>query len=104
MSDFKVYQNLSITSEDYPFLLDVQSELLVTLDTRLVIPLIRREGIGKITIKNLNPTVEIAGSEYVVLTQQMAAIPKGILGKEVVNVSFSRSAILSSVDFLITGF
>jgi hypothetical protein len=37
------------------------------------------------------------------MTQQMAAIPKGILGNLVEKVEFSRSEILDSIVFLVTG-
>ncbi|EKF9865090.1 CcdB family protein, partial [Vibrio cholerae] len=40
MSQFTLYENLDkSTSTAYPYFVDVQSELLSTLNTRLVIPL-----------------------------------------------------------------
>ncbi|MCL5754793.1 CcdB family protein, partial [Vibrio cholerae] len=40
MSQFTLYENLDkSTSTAYPYFVDVQSELLNTLNTRLVIPL-----------------------------------------------------------------
>ena len=103
MADFRIYQNRSATSDNYPFLVDVQSELLSALETRLVIPLLKSKEIGTKSIKNLNPKVTVGGTEYLCMTQQMAAVPKSILGNMVEMTEFSRSEILSSIDFLIAG-
>jgi len=103
MSSFSVHVNLSTNSERYPFLLDVQTELLSNLDTRLVIPLIKREEIRNSIIRNLNPLISIEGEDYVLMTQQMAAVPRAIMGQMLTNAMFDRSEILTSIDFLITG-
>ena len=103
MADFQIHQNRSTTSENYPFLLDVQSELLSALETRLVIPLIRSEELGKRSIRNLNPLVRVNGEDYLAVTQQMAAIPRSILGNAIEMAEFSRIEILNSIDFLVTG-
>jgi len=103
MSDFRVYENRSTNSESYPFLLDVQSELLESLDTRLVIPLVKSEDVGRHQIRNLNPRIRIRENEYFAMTQQMAAISKAILGEAVEQAEFSKIDVLSSIDFLITG-
>ena len=83
--------------------MDVQSDLLSGLETRLVIPLLRSEELGKRSIRNLNPLVGVNGEVHFAMTQQMAAIPKVVLGDPIETVEFSRREILSSIDFLITG-
>lgn len=103
MADFLVYSNNSLSGENYPYLLDVQSDLLSRLDTRLVIPLMRKEQIGKATIKNLNPIAQVNEENFVVMTQQMAAIPKITLGERIENANIDRTEILTAIDFLITG-
>ena len=103
MSDFAVFANKSTTAENYPFLLDVQSELLSALETRLVIPLVRKSDIGKAIIKNLNPIARIDDTDYVVMTQQMAAVPRTIIGAKVEESEISRPDVLTAIDFLITG-
>jgi len=103
MSDFTVHGNLSSAKDNYPFLLDIQSGLLENLQTRLVIPLMRKAQISNSIIKNLNPIAIINHEEYVVMTQQMAAIPKAVLGPISENSRFSRAEVLAAVDLLITG-
>lgn len=102
MAEFQVYRSKAASAEAYPYLLDVQSELLAGLDTRLVIPLAEESQFGKHPIRNLNPLVRIGGHSYVALTQQMAAIHKAVLG-EPEHAEVVRNEILSAIDFLITG-
>lgn len=103
MAGFQVYRSKAASAETYPYLLDVQSELLAALDSRLVIPLTEESRFGKHLIKNLNPLVHIGKTSYVVLTQQMAAIPKGVLGEHIESAELVRTEVLSAIDFLITG-
>lgn len=105
MSQFSIHKNADpVSKKNYPFLLDVQHSLFEALDTRLVIPLTRKPGIGKNPLKDLNLAIEVSGDDYVVLTQQMAAIHVKSLGPAVSDASGNRIEILSAIDFLITGF
>jgi toxin CcdB len=105
MSQYSIYFNTnSSTKSIYPYILDVQSPLLDSLETRLVIPLSLKSKFNDKSMKNLTPILSINGSEYLVLTPQMAAIQKKHLGAFVVECATNRNEILSSIDFLITGF
>lgn len=105
MAQFTVYQNLNSSSKKtYPFLIDVQSPLLSTLETRLVIPVSLKLNFEEKTISNLNPIIQINNEIFLVLTQQMAAIPIKNLGFPVCDCSTMRQEIISAIDFLITGF
>ena len=105
MAQYSTYKNMNPSSKSiYPYLLDVQSPLLESLDTRLVIPLSLKSRFKDKVIKNLTPVLSIMKTEYILLTPQMAAIHKNHLGTFVEDCSASRSLILSSIDFLITGF
>ncbi len=105
MSQFDVYTNTNPASTStYPYLIDIQSPLLETLETRLVIPLMQKSSYAGKSIKNLTPIIPVLGVDYVVLTPQMAAISKKHLGKPIENHADRRNEIVSSVDFLITGF
>lgn len=105
MAQFAVYLNTNESSRKmYPYLLDVQSPLLDSLDTRIVIPLARKALFQDREIKYLTPSLTIKGAAYLVLTPQMAAIHKKSLGDFVEDCSYIRQDILASIDFLITGF
>jgi toxin CcdB len=105
MSQFMAYKNINPSSKKlYPYVLDIQSDFLELLDTRLVIPLSLKSVFTDKAMKDLTPTISINGDEYILLTQQMAAIHKKNLGSFVYDCSESRHQVLSSIDFLITGY
>ena len=59
MAQFEVYENPNPQSrDDIPYLLDVQSDLLEPLATRVVVPLVLSSAAGK-PAKHLNPEFEI---------------------------------------------
>ncbi len=105
MPQFSIHQNLNPASKNlYPYLINVQSSLLDSLDTRLVIPLSLTSRFDKKPIKGLNPMLTVDGEEFIILTQQMAAIRLISLGQTVFDGSEKRQEILSAIDLLITGF
>ncbi len=105
MAQFDVYANMNQnTRKTFPYIVDVQSSLLESLETRLVIPLMLKSILGEKVIHNLTPCVTLKHQEYLVLTPQMAAIHKKHLGKIVDNIKSERTKIVASIDFLITGF
>jgi toxin CcdB len=104
MSQYCIHKNISSGKKNYPFLLDVQSNLLSNLNTRLVIPLSPVGSFNNQLIKNVNISIRIQNKDYILLTQQMAAIPEHMLGDEVVCCEEQRHDILGCIDFLITGF
>jgi|WetSurMetagenome_2_1015567.scaffolds.fasta_scaffold1069788_2 toxin CcdB len=105
MSQFCVYTNInSITKSNYPFLLDVQNQILDSIETRLVIPLILSSKYESKPIKELMPLVIINKKEYVILTPLQAGIHKKNLGQFVFDLSLKRQEIINAIDFLLTGF
>jgi len=105
MTNFNIYKNNNMVSKkEYPYLVDVQSSLLSSLETRLVIPVALATNFSNKIIKNLNPIILIHNKSYVVLTQQMAAVPIKYIGDLVCEGNSTRLEILSAIDFLITGF
>lgn len=105
MSQFTVHQNLNEDSQtSYPYLLNIQSDLLENLNTRVVIPLCLSSALGSKPIQNLTPTFNIEGKSYTLLSPQVAGIPVSELGPVVTDLSEHRFEIISAVDFLISGF
>jgi len=54
-------------------------------------------------IPRLNPIIDIKGEPHVLLTQQMAALPKRLLAVPIANAEACRYDIVAAVDFLVTG-
>jgi toxin CcdB len=104
MSQFTVYQNRNLqTRSAIPFLLDIQNELFNDLETRVVIPLCPVSSIKGRGIRTLMPILDINGEGFVMLTPQLAGIPKSELGAPVLQVDKQRFEIIAAVDFLLTG-
>jgi CcdB protein. len=105
MAQFSVYINTNTeTKDNYPFLIDIQNQILDTLETRLVVPMMLVSKYKKKVIKELMPIVDINRKEYVVLVPLMASIHKNNLGQIVADVGSSRQEIVYALDFLITGY
>lgn len=104
MPQFSVYKNKNPnTRSAYPYLVDIQSDLLSELKTRVVVPLVKVTALGKKPIQHLTPTVEVDGQKYLMLMPQLAGISTKDLGPRVSDVSKYRNAIVGSIDFLATG-
>lgn len=104
MSQFTVYRNTnSDTKAAIPFLLNIQSDLIEDLGTRVVAPLYLAALMNGKTIRTLMPTFEIDGVQYLMMTPQLAGISKKLLGASVADLSAKRDEILMALDLLITG-
>jgi toxin CcdB len=86
-----------------PYLLEVQSDLLEPVSTRVVVPLALLSERGQ-PAKYLNPQFEIDGVQVVMVTEQIAGIPKRALGKRVLSIAVQRDQILDAIDFLFRGY
>jgi len=86
-----------------PYLLEVQSNLLEPVSTRVVVPLALLSERGQ-PAKYLNPQFEIEGVQVVMVTEQIAGIPKRALGKRLLSLAVQRDQIMDAIDFLFRGF
>ena len=104
MAQFTVCRNKNPqTSAVVPFLLDIQNDLLSDLETRVVVPLCPFSSMKGKTVRTLMPVLDIEGERFVMLTPQMAGIPKREVGAPVLQLDQYRSEIIAAVDFLLTG-
>lgn len=104
MPQFDVYENPNTeTNQEIPYLLDVQADLLDTLATRVVVPLITASATGK-AIRHLNPEFRVNETEVVMSTAELAGISIQTMGKKVGTLKDNRQEIIGALDFLFTGF
>jgi toxin CcdB len=104
MPQFTVYENRNeATRARFPLLLDVQSDLLQPLNTRVVVPLSLLATAKTRAMGALTPKLPIAGKEYVMVTPQLAGISVRELGAIVDTASSERTTIIGALDLLITG-
>lgn len=100
---FMVYRNNS-NNRAYPYLLDVQSDIIDELNTRLVIPLFLLDEVSGRPARRLNPVLNVDGEDFLVMTHEMASVRQSQLGEEVVSLREQRQAIKNALDFLLDGF
>ena len=104
MPQFSVHRNPNPASKAaIPLLLDVQSDLLADLGTRVVVPLCPAPAMKDKIINTLMPVFEIEGKQYVMLTPQLAGIGNKQMGAKVADLAHQREAIIAALDLLITG-
>ena len=104
MAQFDVYRNPNpATRSRIPFLLDVQAELLDSLATRVVVPLCRPDVLGGKAAERLNPEFEIEGRKVIMLTPELAGIPRKTLGERIGNLAAGRNSVIAALDLALTG-
>jgi toxin CcdB len=85
------------------FLLNVQSDLLSGLNTRMVAPLLPLSTAPK-PAKRLNPVFKIGQASYVMCPQFMAAVPLAELGdKPFGSLAYEHFTIKAALDLLFDG-
>jgi len=99
MARFEIFRNV-----DGPgYLLDVQSDLLSGLNTRVVVPLLPKSS-APLPAQRLNPVFEIEGSEVLMATQFMAAISEAELRVCIGSLAEQRHEVSAALDMLFLGF
>ena len=80
MARFDIYRNGGTHQVSTPYLIDVQSNVLDLLNTRVVIPVRRLDHFAQVALpKDLIPVFVIEGIECMLDTPKLAAIPKSEL-------------------------
>ncbi len=97
MARFDVYR-----TGEY-FVVDVQTDLLDGLTTRLVVPLLPLEA-APMPAGRLNPVLQFNGQPHALQPQLMGAVSAKLLGKPVDNLLRDYDRIVAAVDMILNGF
>ena len=101
MAQFDIYENP--LSREFPLVLDVQSEVLLRLTTRVVVPMASAKHWAPRPITRLNPTTRHDGVDYVLVFQELAAVALTTLGPRVGSLAKRRDDLVAALDLLFTG-
>lgn len=105
MARFDVYANPGNHSVTTPYLLDVQSDLLDGLESRMVIPLRSLKAFPKVKLSTqLTPIFTIKGEDFLLETPKMGAVPLRVLKAPVTSLAQSQTQITAALDFLFQGY
>lgn len=85
------------------YLLDVQTDLISGLNSRLVVPLVPVASAPR-PIRRLHPVFEIEGANYVLATHLLTAVPGAALGPPVGNLDAHYDRIFSAINMIFNGF
>lgn len=99
MSRFVVYEAPDIGG----YLMNVQSEFITGLNTRVVVPMHPVEDVPR-AIPRLNPVFEVNGRSMMLVPQFMSAVPVSVLKVQVADLSHEAERVTAAVDFLMQGF
>ncbi|MBF0178661.1 MAG: CcdB family protein [Magnetococcales bacterium] len=101
MAQFDLYEYRRAGSQ-VAFLVEIQSDLLQTLKTRIVIQLYPIRADTPL-IRILNPTVALSGGVYFLSTAEMAAVRHSELKQVVGSLHTMRHEIIAAIDLILTG-
>ncbi len=103
MAQFDVYPNPGRNREQIPFVLDIQSDLLRDLATRVVVPLGVPESVERRYLTTLNPVFKVARRQVVMLSTEIAHMPARLLIRPVANLEAQRFEVLRAIDAVLSG-
>jgi len=85
------------------YILDVQADLLTQLVTRVVVPLLPLDDFNRLTIRDLNPILEINGVRHIMVTQAIATVPLKDLQSAIMSLADKHILLTRALDILLTG-
>ena len=102
MARFDLYANPGKSKANTPCLLDVQSDFLDALTTRVVVPLIRADAFppGKLPV-DFTPSFDVAGIKCLMHPAFIASVPLNDLGPSVGSLREYRDKITAAFDRLL---
>ena len=105
MARFDVYLNQGRHATTTPYLVDVQSDLLDELDSRVVIPLRSLKHFPNVKLPNrLTPILRIRGNDFLLETPKMGAVLQRVLKSPVTTLAEEQNQIIAALDFLFQGY
>ena len=88
---------------DGDYYLDIQTNLLPSFGTRLVIPLVTPDAAIK-PYRKLHPQFEIDGRRLTLATHLMVSVPERALGSPIGSLYSSYDEITAAIDMIFLGF
>ena len=102
MAQFDVHRNPGRHRDSIPFVVVVQSSLYNDYRRRVVVPLVNKSSIGKVTNPRLNPTFRIKGRSVVLHPLEIVSVASENLGDFVESLEEEGDAIVAALDEMLT--
>ncbi len=102
MAQFDVHRNIGRHRDAIPFVVVVQSSQFDDYRRRVVIPLVRKSAVGKLSHASFNPTFKIRGTPVVLHPLEIVSVPLEQLGDVVESLSEEGQQIIAALDELLS--
>jgi toxin CcdB len=102
MAQFDVHRNPGRHRDSIPFVVIVQSALYDDYRRRVVVPLVDKSSLGKVTNPRFNPTFRIKGQSVVLHPLEIVSVAKENLGGLVGSLKEEGDKIIAALDELLT--
>ena len=101
---YDVYTNPSPRMRDqYPYVVDIQSDLLSSLATRMVVPLAVTTLAAHDLPRQLCPVIAVRGKGMMLVAFEAAPLDKRLLKAKTASVKNRASDIIAAMDAVISG-
>jgi toxin CcdB len=99
---FDIVENRNPASRiRYPYLVVLQHDRLTSIRSIIAAPLI--EATAALMATRMHPSISVDGQRFIILTEELAAIPSSGLGRTVNSAEAQRYEIIAALDLLFTG-
>jgi len=102
MAQFDVHRNIGRHKDAIPFVVVVQSSQFDGYRRRVVVPLVRKSAVGKLSHASFNPTFKIRGTSVVLHPLEIVSVPLEQLGDVVGSLSEEGRQIIAALDELLS--
>jgi toxin CcdB len=102
MAQFDVHRNTGRHRDDIPYVVLVQSALYDNYRRRVVVPLVRKAVLGKVTNPRFNPAFKIENVQVVLHPLEIVSVANEQLGEFVASLSAEGNRIMDALDELLT--
>ena len=101
MAQFDVHRNKGKNRDSIPFVVIVQSSLFDDYRRRVVVPLVDKSSLGKISNPRFNPTFRVKGVSVILHPLEIVSVAKGNLGERVGSLTQEGARIIDALDELL---
>src|SRR5579859_2847765 len=102
MAQFDVHRNPGRHRDSIPFVVVMQSSLYNDYRRRVIVPLVDKSSIGKVTNPRLNPTFRIIGRSVVLHPLEIVSVADENLGECVQSLMEQGDTIIAALDEMLT--
>jgi toxin CcdB len=104
VAQFHIYENANAnTNEQYPFLLEVQSDIFEDSNRAVYVPLVLAKSLKK-PDKTFNPKFSVSGHDVRLFPLDIASAPRTAVGATVASIKNESDRVVAALNLLFARF